>query len=156
MTQVLDSTAIRNGVPAGGKSEFFTTPGVLREVSRGRQGRDLELAIEVSITVSEPSAEALAMVQAAAEGTGDSGRLSGTDKEVLALALELGATLVSDDYSVQNVAAVMGIRVTGQLNGIREVFRWTHRCKGCGRYYEEKQPDCPVCGSEVRAVRKKG
>lgn len=155
MPHVLDATAIRNGLSVQDKSEFFTTPSVVREVSRGKAGRDLALAIEVSITVKSPGGAASARVAEAAARTGDAGRLSDTDRDVLALALELEATLVSDDYSVQNVAAVLKIPVQGNLAGIREVFTWTYRCRGCGRYFEEKQVDCPVCGSEVRTVRKK-
>lgn len=156
MPYVLDATAIRAGLTTQDRSIWFTTPSVLDEIKKGRVSRDLELAVEISITVKAPGADALAKVREAAAQTGDVGRLSGTDTELLALALELGATLVSDDYSVQNVATVLKIPYETQLGGIRKVIHWTYRCKGCGKYYDEMQPDCPICGAEVRTVRRKG
>ncbi|MFO7618524.1 MAG: nucleic acid-binding protein [Thermoplasmata archaeon] len=156
MPYVLDATAIRSGMPTQDPSQYFTTPGVIEEVKRGKAGRDLALALEISITAKAPEPEAMSVVVAAASRTGDDGRLSETDLQVLALALELKATIVSDDYSVQNVARVLEIPCQGQLEGIRAVIHWTYRCKGCGRYYEEAQPDCPICGSEVRTVRRRG
>jgi UPF0271 protein len=156
MPYVLDATAIRAGLSTHEKGQFYTTPSVVDEVRRGKQARDLELALEISITVKMPEPEALKVVMATASRTGDDGRLSQTDIEVLALALELKAIIVSDDYSVQNVATVLEIPFQGNISGIRKVINWTYRCKGCGRYYEEAQPDCPICGSEVRTVRRKG
>ncbi len=156
MPYVLDATAIRSGLSTQEKDQFFTTPSVVNEVRRGKQARDLELALEISITVKMPEPEALKLVMAAASRTGDDGRLSQTDIDVLALALELMATIISDDYSVQNVAKILDIPCQGNLDGIRKVIHWTYRCKGCGRYYEVAQPDCPICGSEVRTVRRKG
>ena len=156
MPYVLDATAIRAGVPTQDRTQHFTVPGVVDEVRRGKIARNLELALEMSITVRVPEPEALRVVAAAASKTGDDGRLSETDIQVLALALELKATIISDDYSVQNVAKVLEIPCQGNLEGIRKVIHWTYRCRGCGRYYEEAQPDCPICGSEVRTVRRRG
>lgn len=156
MPYVLDATAIRSGMPTQDPTQYFTTPGVIDEVKRGKVARDLELALEISITVKMPEPEAFKVVMAAASRTGDDGRLSETDIQVLALALELKATIISDDYSVQNVATVLEIPYQGNLGGIRKVINWTYRCKGCGRYYDVAQPDCPICGSEVRTVRRKG
>ena len=156
MLYVLDATAIRAGIPTQDPTRYFTTPGVVDEVKKGKAARDLALALEISITVKMPGADALRVIQAAASRTGDDGRLSETDIQVLALALELKATIISDDYSVQNVAKVLDIPCQGNLEGIRKVLNWTYRCRGCGRYYDEAQPDCPICGSEVRTVRRRG
>lgn len=155
MPYVLDATALRAGVSIQEKGQFFTTPGVIGEIRKGPVARSLELAVEISLTVAEPGDDARKKVLEAARKTGDDGRLSATDQEILALAWEMKAVLVSDDYSVQNVAAVLKIPIQGNLDGIRKVINWTYRCKGCGKYYDEKQPDCPICGAEVRSVRKK-
>ncbi len=157
MSFVLDATALRAGMSLGGeRGEFFTTPGVINEIRKGPVARSLELAVEISLTVAEPGDAARKKVLETAGKTGDSGRLSETDMEILALAWELKAAIISDDYSVQNVAAVLGLRTESQIDGIRKVINWTYRCRGCGKYYDEKQPDCPICGSEVRQVPKKG
>jgi len=157
MPYVLDATALRAGMSlGGGRGEFYTTPGVIGEIRKGPVARSLELDVEISITVLEPGDAARKKVSEAAKGTGDDARLSETDREILALAWELRAAIVSDDYSVQNVAGVLGLSTVSQMDGIRKTINWTYRCRGCGRYYDEKQPDCPVCGSEVRQVPRKG
>jgi UPF0271 protein len=137
------------------RGQFYTTPGVIDEIRRGPVARSLELAVEVSLTVMEPGDGAKLKIEETAKKTGDVGRLSGTDKEILALAWELNATVVSDDFSVQNVAAVLGLKTESQIDGIRKVITWTYRCRGCGKFFDEKQPDCPICGSGVRQVPKK-
>lgn len=155
MPYVLDATAIRAGVSTQDRTQWFTTQGVIDEVQRGKVSRDLELAIEISITVKVPGDEALRTIRETAKKTGDDGRLSPTDIELLALAWEQKATIVSDDYSVQNVAAILKIPIKTNLEGIRKVIHWTYRCRGCGKYFDENQPDCPICGSEVRTVSRK-
>jgi UPF0271 protein len=132
--------------------DAVTTPGVIAEL---RKYADPRLRYwEGLLEVSPPSASALAAVRKAAEGTGDDARLSPTDIEVLALAKDLGGVLLTDDYSIQNLARVLGVRYQGVgLKGIREIIVWRYRCKGCGKVFDKNQPDCPICGSELRSVR---
>lgn len=154
MVYVLDATAIRSGMTFAG-NEWFTTPSVINEVSLGSQGRNLEILRETAIKVMESDDNSMKRVEDAARSTGDFGSLSKTDMEVLALALHLGAKIISDDYSVQNVASVLKIPYETDLAGIREIITWTYRCRGCGKYFEKEQVDCPICGSEIRRVKKK-
>jgi UPF0271 protein len=74
--------------------------------------------------------------------------------EVLALALQCKALLMTDDYSIQNLARVLKVdyRAVG-MKGIKEVVKWTYRCTGCRREWDENYPDCPVCGSPLRSAR---
>jgi UPF0271 protein len=79
--------------------------------------------------------------------------------QLLALALELkteGYTpqIVTDDYSIQNLAAYLGIvyRPVG-MKGIKRVLKWKYKCIGCGRIFDEKIKECPICGSSLRSVR---
>ena len=154
MAYVLDATAIRSGMTFAG-DEWFTTSSVINEVKLGRQARNLEILQETAIKVMEPDKDSMDKIEAAAKSTGDFDSLSKTEMEVLALALFLNAELISDDYSVQNIASVLKIPYKTDLAGIRKIIIWTYRCKGCGRYYEKMQPDCPICGSEIRRVKKK-
>jgi UPF0271 protein len=39
--------------------------------------------------------------------------------------------------------------------GIKRVEKWNYRCNGCGKWYKEKMNDCPICGSSMKACRKK-
>lgn len=156
MKLVLDATAIRNGLAISGEYEFFMPPSVKEEISSGKQARDLDLLIETSIKIAEPSEASIGTIREKAKETGDIGRLSETDTDVLALALDLDATILSDDYSIQNVAESLGIGYKSSITrGIKEIYIWQWRCRGCGRYFKEEFSDCPICGSGLRSVRKR-
>jgi UPF0271 protein len=89
-------------------------------------------------------------VRRAAEGSGDLGVLSDTDVRLLAAALELGATLVTDDYAIQNVAEKLEVGVEFiAREGIDEARDWVFQCQGCGREFDENEERCPVCGSDL-------
>ena len=126
------------------------------EVSRGKQSRDLDLLSEISIKIVEPSSNNVERVREAAEKTGDIGRVSSTDMDILALALDIKGIILTDDYSVQNLAKHLGIDYrSGVEKGIKKEYEWHWRCRGCGRYFDEEKVDCPICGSDLRSVRKK-
>lgn len=157
MRLVLDATAIRSGMGISGQHEWFITPSVMDELKKGKTGKDLELLIDLSLKVACPTEESMGKVKRAAEVTGDISRLSDADVDVLALALELGAMILTDDYSIQNLARVLKIEYQpGTTTGIKEVFNWTYRCRGCGRKFSSEPEDCPICGSDIKVVRRKG
>ena len=150
---ILDSSAFfsMDALPDG---DHACPPGVIRELEKHEDPR-LSLW-EGMINVVDCSKESLTAVDEAAERTGDGGRLSPVDRTVLALALDLKGEIWSDDYSIQNVAASMGIafRPIG-MKGIKKVFRWGYRCVGCGKRYEKNMPDCPICGSALKPYKAK-
>jgi UPF0271 protein len=116
----------------------------------------LELLMATRVRVSSPSDRSLRKVSEESEKTGDSRRLSEADKELLALALDLGYELITDDYSIQNLARAMGIPARGfDQKGITEVFEWQAKCKGCGKLFPADVRVCDVCGTETRTRRKK-
>ena len=59
-------------------------------------------------------------------------------------------------YSIQNVARIMGIgfKPVG-MKGIQKVVKWNYQCIGCKKWYKEKMPECPICGSPMKACRRK-
>ncbi len=89
---------------------------------------------------------------------GESHILSETDRDVLALGLQLkekgfDPVIVSDDYSVQNMADIMELKHKSLATpGISRQFKWIIYCPGCKRTYDQPQIDgvCPVCGTELR------
>ena len=87
-------------------------------------------------------------VRRAADTSGDLEVLSTTDIRLIAAALELDGTLVTDDYAMQNVAETLGVsvRVIAQ-EGIDEQRDWQFQCQGCGREFDEHRDRCPICGS---------
>ncbi|MFB6132495.1 MAG: NOB1 family endonuclease [Halanaeroarchaeum sp.] len=97
-----------------------------------------------------PDETAIGTVRQVARRTGDDTVLSETDVRLLAAAVELDATLVTDDYAMQNVAdeLELDVEVIAQ-EGIEEPRKWHYQCQGCGREFEEDRERCPVCGSQL-------
>ncbi len=134
--------------------EFLCPPGVVDELARYNDKR-LELWGDL-LRTSDCTSESMKKVAAAAEKSGDISRLSPVDITVLALAVDTGGTILTDDYSIQNVSKIMGIpfKPIGQ-DAIRKVEKWNYQCKGCGKWFKEKADECPICGSGMKACRKR-
>jgi UPF0271 protein len=97
-----------------------------------------------------PQDGAVERVRRAAKETGDFEELSDTDVRLIAAAFELDATLVTDDYAMQNVAEHMNVSVEViAQDGIAEQRDWRFQCQGCGREFDENKDRCPICGSEL-------
>jgi len=101
-----------------------------------------------------PEDDTVERVRGAAERSGDLDVLSATDIRLIAAALELDGTLVTDDYAMQNVAESLGVsvKVIAQ-QGIDEQRDWQFQCQGCGREFDDHRERCPICGSDL--ARKK-
>ncbi|MFW3145621.1 MAG: NOB1 family endonuclease [Thermoplasmatota archaeon] len=163
MFLVLDASALLSGsfnsIPSGFEAVFITSR-VKDEVSKGSPARKLDQLISAGLSIRDPRDTSGA--EKASSGTGDLGSLSDADLSVIALAMELGnAVVMTDDFMVQNVLKSLGIRFesAGELGArkISEVWKWTFRCLGCGRFFEEAQKEeiCPICGSNVKKKRKR-
>lgn len=95
-----------------------TVQEVIDEVKTGRHRERLEFR---EIKVLEPEAEFVGKVEAAAEKADLDRKLSKTDKKLLALALQTGDVLLTDDYAIQKLAKIMGIRCKPfQLSGLEK------------------------------------
>lgn len=116
-------------------------------------------AVEIGkLRVRMPSAHFLDKVKESSKAVGDVLYLSQVDFQVLALALELKSTahdplIVTDDYSIQNVANQIGIDFASLMTfGIRYRLHWILYCPACHRKYpsDYKFKSCQVCGTELR------
>jgi len=148
---VLDTSALfsMNKLPKG---ELYTTPGVIGEMKKYGDERAGYLAALVNVI--EPTKESMKRVREGARITRDSSRLSPVDMEVVALARDLDAAILTDDYSIQNLAKYLGISYSPvNIQGITELVKWRLKCLGCGRVWDEPYPECPVCGSKLRTSR---
>lgn len=153
---VLDSSVLYYGKDLPADIELVISPGVASELERHGMAERLELLLATRVKVLSPSKKALTRVLAESERSGDSRRLSSTDREILALAIDLGYEIVSDDYSVQNVAALLGIACRGiDQKGISRVMSWESKCVGCGRRFPPNVTECDVCGSPTKSAVKK-
>ncbi len=154
---VIDTSSILAGFQFDGTSTYYISPLAADEIRRGKKKEQLDELIERGVLlVHAPSLELMDKVTVGAQESGDINRLSRADIEILALAIEISAVVVSDDYSIQNLAKRLNIpfKAFGKPP-IREEFEWTYRCRGCGKFYKEPQKDCPICGSEVAMKRKR-
>jgi UPF0271 protein len=155
-TYVLDTSAFIYGMMPGGEME--TVPAVYEEVRDDKSRLKLELM--EGLKVVEPDALYVGRVADAARKTGDDKRISKADGDLLALALqekEAGkdVALLTDDYAVQNVARVLGIRTTAlRQKKSRSSVAWEKRCTGCGRTCPVGET-CPDCGSPLRLKKRR-
>ncbi len=154
---VLDTSVLFYGKDLPDGYELVISPGVVRELEREGMAQRLELLLATRIRVSSPSKRSLAKVESESQRTGDSTRLSETDKEILALALDLGYQLLTDDYSIQNLATVLGVPYRGfDQKGITKVLEWESKCGGCGKVFSAEVKECDVCGHPTRMRSRKG
>jgi UPF0271 protein len=150
------SVLLAGGDPRGTpEDEVFVTPSVMNEVKRPEDRERLETLRDIGMKLQSPTAPSLAAIDKAAEATGDGQRLSAADKELLALAMDLKAELLTDDRSMQNLAASLGMPYKGYAQSeIKGIWHWESqlKCIGCGRPYATEPPrgECIVCGHEVR------
>ena len=153
MVIVLDSSALfsMEDLPDG---DCVCPPGVIDEL-RTSKDRRLDLWGDM-LRVSDCSAESMDKVREEARKSGDLGRLSPVDLTVIALGFDLDGIVYSDDYSIENVCTRLGIqyRPVG-TGGIRKVEKWNYQCIGCKRWFKEKMDECPICGSPMKAHRKR-
>jgi UPF0271 protein len=145
--RVLDASAFIRDYGADGPTA--SVPAVREELTDESRLR-FDAREGAGMTVHTPDPDSRRRVRSAARETGDHDELSGADEAVLAAALELEATVVSDDYAVQNVATSLGLGVEGIERGeITEQRDWLFQCTGCGRTYDEDPDRCPVCGADA-------
>ncbi len=156
--KVLDASAFYAGVPFGAAApsqdggSWYTTQLVLDEVShiRGRQDVVGIMQEMGRLRVTEPLPESVRKASEAAKRTGDLNGLSKQDVSVLALGLEMGADVVTDDFAVSNVAAFLGITVMPVMTGgIRHSGTWIHYCPACKKRFRRAK-QCPRCATPLR------
>ncbi len=165
---LLDTSAFIMGYEACDvDAEHYTVPAVREELRKGSFPRlRLDTAFRTrKLKILSPENLYVAEVETAAVELGEMGALSYADRELLALGLQLRAEgknpiVVSDDYSVQNLADRLGFRYRSLATpGIKRRFEWSIYCPGCRRDFRRPQPGgfCPICGTTLKRkpVRKR-
>ncbi|MFP3909823.1 MAG: NOB1 family endonuclease [Halobacteriota archaeon] len=148
IVHVMDSSAIFRKKRY---EQMVTVPEVVEEI----KDEDSKLFLSlIDIKIEEPSEGFVSTVNEVAARSGDIHKLSQTDIKLIAKALELEGVLVTDDYAIQNVAGILGIKVDNILQPtIFRTYKWIRVCKGCKRVTEHKI--CPICGSETSIKKEK-
>jgi UPF0271 protein len=147
MNYILDSSVFFSDYPV--RFPAYTTPSVIDELIDLRSKCRFDSLVVSGLVVREPESESVLKIQEVSARSGDQPVLSPADKDVLALALDLGGVIVTDDFSVQNVAHHLGIETRSILQRPARTRVWKFRCSGCGRYYRNTG-ECPVCGSAIK------
>ena len=158
---VLDTSAFIAGFDPFSISETqYSVPAVRKELaSNSMPWMRFKTAVENRrLMVRTPRSSFLQEVKEASRRVGDVRYLSEADLQVLALALELKSMglnpfIVTDDYSIQNVANETGVNFTSLMTyGIRFRFNWILYCPACHRKYSSdyKFKSCEVCGTKLK------
>ena len=158
---VLDTSALIAGFdPAAVDDDLYSVPAVGEELATRSLSRlRFDAAVERGrLEVREPSSHYLDMAKESSRKIGDIISLSEADLQVLALAMELKArghapTIVTDDYSIQNVAKKIGVDFTPLTTyGIRYYLQWVLFCPGCRKKYpsDYESDICEICGTRLK------
>jgi UPF0271 protein len=163
---IIDTSAILSGIPINlDNVDMVTVSSVSKELKPG--GRDykiFEFLLEKGLEILSASKKSMNVINKTAEETGDKDRLSSTDVEILALALDINedpnkyAIILTDDYSIQNIANYLDIDFKRfSQKGITKKFKWRNSCPGCGKRFKESIKVCPICGTKTKSsiVQKK-
>lgn len=147
MRAVLDASAFFCENAIGG--ELFTTPAVVDELVDIRARGNFEKLSAAGLRVVSPEPRDIVRVEVAATTSRDRGVISATDTGLLALALGMDATLFTDDFAIQNVALVLGVKTSPIQQRRARRIHWKYRCSGCGRYYDH-DGECGICGAAIK------
>jgi UPF0271 protein len=145
--KVLDSSAFINEYHT--EDDIATIP-LVREELEDESGYRFDAMEGAGMRIHIPDAQTIERVERSARETGDFAELSDTDVRLVATTFELDATLVTDDYAMQNVAERLDVAVDViAREGITEQRDWQFQCQGCGREFDENKDRCPICGSDL-------
>jgi endoribonuclease Nob1 len=151
MIHILDASVFFSDYPAGPSS--CTTPSVVAELVDLRSKCRFEVLSAEGLSIREPEPSALTEVRQMSAKSGDLPVLSQTDFDLLAVAVETGGVIVTDDFALQNVARHLGIQTKPILQRPARKRTWKFRCCGCGRY-SDREGECQVCGAPVKRTLK--
>jgi len=160
MIYVLDSSAFIFGFSIIPSIMAYTTEEVIREVEKNKLIR-IKIDVYISqgtIKVISPPKEYISRTSFVAMKTADLYVLSKADISIIALALYLKESmddepiLISDDYSIQNAASVLGIKFKSlTLKGIAKKINWIIYCPACGKTFSRSVGSvCSICGHKLK------
>ncbi len=154
---VLDTSAIYNGTDYPAGTVLYATPQIVSEVRKVYRTERAEFFVESRLTVLMPSPGSMRTVRMKAEENGDIARMSEADLEILSLAYELHATIVTEDYSIQNTASALGLDYRSlYIPRISSYVQWEIVCRGCGSTsHARDEKECRICGGRLVTKRKK-
>ncbi len=158
---ILDTSAFISGFnPNLYGSTVFTTNDVIDEVRNTFQKELINSAIlHGTIAIESPSKESLENVSFLIRKLGEADRLSDTDKNIIALALDKkkehnNVVVYTNDYSIMNVLKKLGIKYkTIGVSKIKNVLVWKKFCPSCKKIVSSYSKEyCPICGTKLKKI----
>jgi len=158
---VLDTSAFIAGFdPLSVSEDAYSVPEVETELLDGSLPKiRFNASIEGGkLKAIKPLPKYISLVKMASSEVGDISFLSEVDISVLALAVQLkensqNPVIITDDYSIQNVAEKLGLEFASLTNiGIRYQLHWIFYCPACGKKYPPNQKImiCENCGTQLK------
>ena len=151
-SRVLDATSFYAGIPFSSQEQSFTTPLVFEEIKHIKKSHDaVQTLIDLGrLKIVEPEQKNIDAILEKAKNTGDLLNLSKEDVSLLALCVQLNGELVTDDYTVSNVAKHLNLKVIPIMTkGISKIFDSVYFCPACNKIFE-KMSECSICGSKLK------
>jgi len=152
VSRVLDATSFYAGVPFSSQEKSFTTPLVFEEIKHIKKNHGaVQTLIDLGrLSIIEPEKKFTDMILEKANQTGDLPSLSKEDVSVLALCIQIDGELITDDYTVSNVAKHLDLRVIPIMTkGISKILDSEYFCPACNKVLK-KMSSCPICGSKLK------
>lgn len=149
---ILDASAFYAGVPFGSLESYCTTPQIYDEILhiKKRQGAIGTLVNLGRLAIYSPDHMYVKQVLGFAQRAGDRPQLSEADISVIALALQMKQSIITDDYAISNTARHLGLSVFPVMtSGVKTVGIWRYRCPAC-RTQRPPGRICSICGSVLR------
>ena len=146
---VLDASAFISGfLPE--EDEYYTVYDVIKELEDERSKERFSYFLNSKkILIKEPNLESINKVTDILKKTGD--KLSSTDTKLIALAIETGSTILSEDYGIQNVSSILGVKFNSiRESGIKKIIHWEYYCIGCKKIFSKNTTICDNCGNMVK------
>ncbi|MEM0134018.1 MAG: hypothetical protein QXU18_02155 [Thermoplasmatales archaeon] len=155
MKIVVDTSSLFYGFQIDGSNEFLTTQSVIDEIRGKRMKKSILMNIDL-LKIMEPTKSGIEKVDRVARSTGDIDQLSRTDVELIALASETEAHILTNDLAIQNVCRKMGIKYQSfGGKAIDTEIEWEYRCVGCHKKFDRFLEECPHCGNELKRFPKR-
>jgi len=150
--RVLDSSAFYAGIPFSSNEPSYITSLIYNEIEHIKKDHAaVQILIETKrLMICDPEHRFIITVNDAAKKSGDFPNLSHEDISAIALSLQLKAELVTDDFTISNVAKNLNIKVIPVMtSGIKNVVIWKYYCPGCKTNFS-KFIECPRCGNRLK------
>lgn len=144
---VLDANVLIHGRGTLPDGEYWTVPRVQEELESTAAKHTFTA---INISVHQPSESAVRRIQQHLGEETDA--VSAADQSVLALAWEQDATVLTDDYALQNACRRLAVPYTGFADaGIGEERTPRRLCTTCGESVAAGKERCH-CGGTPRLV----